>query len=385
MESSVTIAIHQNRSVNSQIEPNIDLETVTNTFHDNNSEFLHFSANSEIQANIDYYDEQGIKVETLSTAVSENTSTSKPVKSVSLYTTDESKSCPVDSEIQRPNRDSNSEPQKSETLSETFVENKWKISKNFTLGFALSVVCILAYYFSSGSLDESAKHLDRKSLVNGTTTMQKKSILSTSFSSSTIQTKTVPRFVTGNLLTVSNGDRYGRWFMYGFVYCDPGTYAFGFSLKVDNDGGMFYDDSGVTNLALSCKKNEIDTTLDDKYNYVSPGNIENGFISYWRGSRLCKLHYYLVAFQLRVDRRKWYASDHTGVTNINFVCRGPGLNGTTLNHKGGDGMGHWGIWGAFSAFCENGTAICGMRTKSKVEPYDKLGMTDLQMMCCKNS
>ena len=153
-----------------------------------------------------------------------------------------------------------------------------------------------------------------------------------------------------------------------------------FRLKVEKDKGTFQDDAGLTNVQLYCKNSELSTN-----GFIESSVLDYNTNSYWRAGTFCSKNYYLVAFQLRVDPRKWFKSDHTAITNINFVCRGPGLNGLQTYNILGNGMMHLGKWGTFSEHCKIGTAICGMQTKAQTVPvYDKWGMTDLKLLCCQN-
>ncbi|RXN24612.1 vitelline membrane outer layer 1-like protein [Labeo rohita] len=129
-------------------------------------------------------------------------------------------------------------------------------------------------------------------------------------------------------LTVSNGGGWGSW---GYRdMCAEGTYAAGFSLKVENpiDG----DDTALNGIRLHCT------------------DLSKGSKAYHR-----------------------YTSVQSDVGS--FQCSG----GSILTGDGTD----WGDWGSWSQTCQ-GKGICGIMTRVE-EPQgrgDDTALNDVRMYCC---
>ncbi|XP_052443390.1 vitelline membrane outer layer protein 1 homolog isoform X2 [Carassius gibelio] len=133
-------------------------------------------------------------------------------------------------------------------------------------------------------------------------------------------------------LTVTNGGGWGFW---GEVdMCPDGTYAAGFSLKVEAPVGQA-DDTALNGIRLYC---------------VGSGNLTDSYPSY------CKV-------QSDVAR---------------FRCS----NGVSQLGNGTD-WGDWGDWGDWSDTCE-GTGICGLRTLVELPQGngDDTALNDVIMYCC---
>uniref|UniRef100_A0A671N438 Vitelline membrane outer layer protein 1 homolog n=1 Tax=Sinocyclocheilus anshuiensis TaxID=1608454 RepID=A0A671N438_9TELE len=126
--------------------------------------------------------------------------------------------------------------------------------------------------------------------------------------------------------------------------CPTGTYAAGFSLKVEAPIGRG-DDTAVNGIRLHCLDNLINDYWFDQQNCL--------FFSWgrWTDIKWCPSGF-LTAFQLRVEKSQGDGDD-TAANNIMFKCSG----GSLLQ---GDGT-HWGDWGDWSQTCE-GKGICGIKT-----------------------
>ncbi|XP_026052771.1 vitelline membrane outer layer protein 1 homolog [Carassius auratus] len=168
-------------------------------------------------------------------------------------------------------------------------------------------------------------------------------------------------------LTVTNGGGWGFW---GEVdMCPDGTYAAGFSLKVEAPVGQA-DDTALNGIRLYC---------------VGSGNLTDSYPSYckvqsdvaswgqWTDITWCPSAL-LTAFQLSVEPPQGNADD-TAANNIMFRCS----NGVSQLGNGTD-LGDWGDW---SDTCE-GTGICGLRTLVELPQGngDDTALNDVIMYCC---
>ena len=162
---------------------------------------------------------------------------------------------------------------------------------------------------------------------------------STSFEiQTTIGITTAKIRVLNKELTVTNGyNNKGEWYAYMPVMCDYGSYVSGFQLQVEQDGGTWHDDSGVTDLWLHCSalKSQPNTSQDHalKILVLNIMALETS----WTNTVKCKVNHYVVAFQLRTDAHSW-AVDKVGVTNMDVMCRGPGLYGSEYEIIKGYGL-----------------------------------------------
>ena len=212
-------------------------------------------------------------------------------------------------------------------------------------------------------------------------------INSTSFEIQTTAGITTAKIrVLNKELTVTNGyNNKGEWYAYMPVMCDYGSYASGLQLQVEQDGGTWHDDSGVTDLWLHCSalKSQPNTSKDHKVKLFVTRIMAYG--SSWTKTIKCKENHYVVAFQLRTDAHSW-AMDKAGVTNMDIMCRGPGLYGSGYEIIEGNGLANWGNYGGFSEECSNGSAVCAFTLRyqqSKLKSIiDRVGVTNVKLMCC---
>ncbi|XP_030645794.1 vitelline membrane outer layer protein 1 [Chanos chanos] len=165
-----------------------------------------------------------------------------------------------------------------------------------------------------------------------------------------------------SVLTVDNGQSWGSWGSQAF--CPAGSYATGFSLKVEyyQEGG---DDTAVNGIRLHCTQ----PGRDDSTRVEST----SGTWGEWTRTQFCPFGS-LKSFQLNVEPQ--HDGDNTAVNNIRFKC-----SGITMLEGYGMDFGDWGRW---SSECSYG-GICGIQTR--VEPYqwniDNTGLNDVQFFCCK--
>ncbi|XP_076836134.1 vitelline membrane outer layer protein 1-like [Brachyhypopomus gauderio] len=177
----------------------------------------------------------------------------------------------------------------------------------------------------------------------------------------------IERTNTG-LITVGNGQTWGSWG--DAEVCPLGTYATGFSLKVEPSQGSG-DDTAMNGVALRCTTQLYN---DCSYESYSTVRSETGSWGKWTRNKWCT-NGYLVAFQLQVEGSQ-QDGDDTAANNIRFKCS----DGEVLE---GDGM-SWGSWGSWSPTCP-GTGICGIETKVELPQGDDddTALNDVHFYCCR--
>ncbi|XP_060746794.1 vitelline membrane outer layer protein 1-like [Tachysurus vachellii] len=176
----------------------------------------------------------------------------------------------------------------------------------------------------------------------------------------------VERTYSGKI-EVSNGMGWGSW---GYRdMCPYGTYATGFSLKVEASQGDG-DDTALNGIALRCTKPMGSTRDPQGYSTVLS---DAGSWGTWTQNIWCSKGV-LQSFQLRVESSQGRGDD-TAANNIRFTCTG----GEMLTGSGMD----WGQWGGWSQKCV-GTGICGIQTKieSPQGSGDDTSLNDVIFFCC---
>ena len=139
---------------------------------------------------------------------------------------------------------------------------------------------------------------------------------------------------------------------------------------------MTQDDLSVTGYKFRCYYPH-----DGLYSNTQRSQIDMGD---WMPAQSCPVDYYMVAFSIQVQPPQG-DDDDTAVNNMKFICRGPGLDGTSKVTVTGNGLdvGDWGEWGDE---CAVGTAICGK--KVAMDKYDggddETAVNDIKLMCCEH-
>uniref|UniRef100_A0A8C2JAJ9 Vitelline membrane outer layer protein 1-like n=1 Tax=Cyprinus carpio TaxID=7962 RepID=A0A8C2JAJ9_CYPCA len=154
--------------------------------------------------------------------------------------------------------------------------------------------------------------------------------------------------------------------------CPNGTYAAGFSLKVEQlSHGFWGDNTALNGIRLHC----IDPSkgLSSSYENYASVQSEVGSWGQWTEIKWCPSGL-LTAFQLRVESSQGIEDD-TAANNIRFRCS----QGSLLE---GDGT-NWGEWGGWSSTCK-GKAICGIWTQVEAPQgmRDDTALNDASMLCC---
>ncbi|KAI5612878.1 vitelline membrane outer layer protein 1, partial [Silurus asotus] len=178
------------------------------------------------------------------------------------------------------------------------------------------------------------------------------------------QTKTGVPITIG----VTNGQSWGVWG--NPEKCPSGTYATGFSLKVQPYQGFWVDDTALNGIALHCSEPIGNNGIVGPFTTIKSSE---GSWGSWTQNVWCP-NGVLTAFQLQVESYQWLLDD-SAATNIRFICTGNQvLEGSGMN---------WGYWGSWSTVCaENG--ICGIQTKVDSPNWqrDDTALNDVLFYCC---
>ncbi|XP_060112007.1 LOW QUALITY PROTEIN: vitelline membrane outer layer protein 1 homolog [Heteronotia binoei] len=152
--------------------------------------------------------------------------------------------------------------------------------------------------------------------------------------------------------------------------CPEGTYATGFSLKVEAYQGLANDDTGLNGIRLHCTRGG----RGDKHE-VHTVESQSGMWGKWSEPVWCPSGGYLQRFCLRVEKMRGGIQDNMGATNIRFACSGgQNLEGPGLS---------WGEYGAWSPLCPKG--LCGIQTKMEMPRgalRDDTALNDVRLFCC---
>ncbi|XP_058040088.1 vitelline membrane outer layer protein 1 homolog [Ahaetulla prasina] len=166
-------------------------------------------------------------------------------------------------------------------------------------------------------------------------------------------------------ISVKNGGQWGVWTW--IDKCPPGSYAIGFSIRVEEYRGAS-DDTSLNGIRLFC-------STEQTSNIMYTVESEPGEYGHWSGIRWCPRNGILRSFQLKVEPEQG-AGDDTAVNNIRFRCS----NGLQIEEAGGP----FGEYSEWSTPCERG-GICGLQTKQ--EHYqgffiDDTALNDVRFFCC---
>jgi hypothetical protein len=163
------------------------------------------------------------------------------------------------------------------------------------------------------------------------------------------------------------GNAWGIW--HPSVYCNDGTYAYGYELRVETPIGSG-DDTALNSVRLFCEapgggsKNDI-TPLD-------------GIWGMWFDPSYCPVGgEVLIGVKLNSEPPVGEDKDDTSANDVMFSCS---ESGDLDNPAGGPWGKGWGLW----AWCPHNTAICGLSILFE-QPQgsgDDTAMNSIRVHCC---
>lgn len=164
--------------------------------------------------------------------------------------------------------------------------------------------------------------------------------------------------------TSPNGARWGGWTRP--VYCPPGSWAQGYSMRVEPPKGPG-DDTALNSVALYCG--------DRAGRPVDRIIAHEGFWGYWGEGANCAQGSFLTHFSLKVEPNQGGGGDDTAANSVRFTCN----NGQVIEARGGKWGDYAGWIGGFG-----GSAICGLRAKveGKQGSGDDTALNDLEFFWC---
>ena len=103
----------------------------------------------------------------------------------------------------------------------------------------------------------------------------------------------------------------------------------------------------------------------------------------WTPVVTCPPDYFMVQFRLRTQPGLGWEPDDIAVTDFNFVCRGPGLHGTSYTVLAGVGL-DAGYWSGRSTECPLGSAICSVQVLMEdcADQSDCTTINTARFACC---
>ncbi len=162
------------------------------------------------------------------------------------------------------------------------------------------------------------------------------------------------------------GTTWGSWS--NPVYCPPGTWAGGYSMRVEPSRPK-NDDTAMNAIALYCY-NRTGSLVQR----ISP---HPGYWGYWGEAVSCSKNNFFTHFRLKGEGTLPPGGDDTSVNSVAFRCS----NGATLEGGNGGPFGNWWEW-QFPP--NNNSAICGVkaRTESPQGNGDDTALNSLEFSFC---
>ncbi|VXD25875.1 conserved exported hypothetical protein [Planktothrix serta PCC 8927] len=167
------------------------------------------------------------------------------------------------------------------------------------------------------------------------------------------------------MLEAPNATPWGSWTR--AVYCPPGSWAAGYTMRVEPNQGTG-DDTSLNAVALYCRdRNGRDVTR------ITP---HDGFWGSWREGANCPQGQFFTHFTLKVEPSQG-SGDDTAANSVAFAC-----NGQRIEASGG---GQWGEFGEWQGKQFSGAAICGVRAKieGKQGTGDDTALNNLEFTWCR--
>jgi Vitelline membrane outer layer protein I (VOMI). len=170
------------------------------------------------------------------------------------------------------------------------------------------------------------------------------------------------------VLEAPNATPWGSWTR--AVYCPPGSWAAGYTMKVEPNQGRG-DDTALNAVALYCRdRNGRDVTR------ISP---HDGFWGSWGEGANCPQGQFLILFNLRVEPSQG-SGDDTGANSVAFLCSNSGGKITEASNRG-----QWGSLGEWQGQGLLPGAICGVRAKIEAQQGtgDDTALNNLEFTWCR--
>ncbi len=164
----------------------------------------------------------------------------------------------------------------------------------------------------------------------------------------------------------STGGRWGQW--YDLKLCNPGAFAYGFKLRVEEPAGGG-DDTALNGVRLACRGPGGADAHE-----IRAKSYGEGHWGQWGSYATCAAGEYLVGFDIRVEDPRGDGDD-TAANDLQFRCS----NGRVLLASNG---GKWGAWRP-GQYCRNGY-VCGFRTRVEAPrgDGDDTALNDVAVVCC---
>ncbi|OXA51856.1 vitelline membrane outer layer protein 1 homolog [Folsomia candida] len=174
---------------------------------------------------------------------------------------------------------------------------------------------------------------------------------------------------------ILEGHQRTNWGTWGdMATCAPGSYVYGFRLKVHSDQGFFGDDSALNGIELLCisptAKRPARNASMTEFSTITSLVGHHGSMT---GLQECPDPGFAVGYELRSEGDQGFAVDDTAANNLKIHCSGLGI-------LEGAGQG-WGDWtGALT--CPRGLKICGIQTQVEGPNSDDTTLNNVNMGCC---
>lgn len=161
------------------------------------------------------------------------------------------------------------------------------------------------------------------------------------------------------------GGQWGDWTR--TVYCPPGTWASGYTMRVEPEQGRG-DDTSLNAIALYCS--------DRQGREVGRLSPHPGFWGNWVEGARCAPGAFLTHFQLKVEPPQG-SGDDTAANSVAFFCN---ASRQRIEASGG----RWGRFGDWRGGFPN-AAICGVQAKVEREQGrgDDTALNDLAFTWCR--
>jgi hypothetical protein len=187
--------------------------------------------------------------------------------------------------------------------------------------------------------------------------------------SSILSSQNVLSQVRGDIIgtATGGGTPWGKWS--NTVYCPPGTWAGGYSMRVE-PSKPHNDDTSMNAIALYC--------YDRNGSLIQRISPHEGYWGYWGEAVNCSRNNFFTHFRLKIER-PLPEGDDTSVNSVAFRCS----DGLMLEGGNGGPFGRWHDW-IFPPANNYKSAICGVkaRTEAPQGSGDDTALNSLEFTYC---